>query len=369
MEQAMRLLAQTSSITAFIAGALLLAGCNAETAERVQEAKPRPVLVSKVVFAPQVPKHSLPGTIRARIEGDIGFRIGGKLARRLVDVGQTVQEGQTLALLDAADLTLQKDQAAAELAAAKSTLATAEDAFKRILALRQSGWSTQADFDQKRSAQDEAQGRFLRAQRALSLADRSLDYATLRADAAGVVTAVLAEPGQVVASGQTILRLARPDEKEAVIAVPEQMLTHFVPGGAAIVTLWAVPGKRYSATLRELAPIADTTTRTYAARFSIPQAGPEVQLGLTASVEIVQAAMQVARIPLSAVFDEGKGPQVWVFDPAKGSLAEKPVEIAAYDTQSAIIKNGLDDGDYVVTLGVHKLDTAMKVRPVFSPAS
>src|SRR5437870_11252023 len=186
--------------------AVALAGCNEIAAEKA--APGRPVLVATVHYEAETPERSFVGTIKPRIETDMGFRVPGKVAKRLVEVGQTVDVGQPLATLDEVDLKLQAEQADAELHAATGVLAQAAAAEQRAKDLRAKGWTTDAQMDQAKAAADEARARLNRAQRSVDLTNNSLSYATLLADVKGVVTATLIEPGQVVASGQTAIRIA-----------------------------------------------------------------------------------------------------------------------------------------------------------------
>src|SRR3954451_24454168 len=202
--------------------AIALAGCNEKVAEKI--APSRPVLVATVHYEAESPERSFVGTIKPRIETDMGFRVPGKVAKRLVDVGQTVDVGQPLATLDEVDLKLQAEQAEAELRAATGVLAQAGAAEQRAKDLRAKGWTTDAQMDQARASADEARARLNRAERSVELTRNSLSYATLLADARGVVTATLIEPGVVVASGQAAIRVARFAEKEAVVAIPETLI-------------------------------------------------------------------------------------------------------------------------------------------------
>lgn len=342
----------------------LLSGCNEKPVE--QAAPKRPVLVAAVHYAPEEPASSFVGTIRPRIETDLGFRVAGKVAKRLVEVGQTVDVGQALAELDEVDLKLQAEQAEAELRAATGVLAQAGSAEARTKELRGKGWSTEAQMDQSRAAADEARARVNRAERSVELTRNALSYARLVADSRGVVTASLIEPGQVVSAGQPAMRLARFGEKEAVVAIPETLVGR-ARSGHASVTLWSEPGKQYAASLRELAPAADAATRTYLAKFSLPGAGDQVQFGMTATLTLSgKSSERVARLPLSALFSQGDGASVYVVDGASGELALKPVSVKAYETRDVVITGGVEDGDKVVVLGVQKLDPGQKVKLVSS---
>jgi RND family efflux transporter MFP subunit len=342
---------------------IMLAGCNDKVAEKA--APPRPVLVATVHYEAESPERSFVGTIKPRIETDMGFRVPGKVAKRLVEVGQTVDIGQPLATLDEIDLKLQAEQAEAELRAATGVLAQAAAAETRARDLRAKGWATDAQMDQARAAADEARARLNRAQRSVELTNNSLSYATLLADTRGVVTATLIDAGQVVAAGQTAVRVARFAEKEAVVAIPETLLGR-AKEGTATVTLWSEPDRKYAAKLREVAPSADPATRTYLAKFSLPDAGDNVSLGMTATLTLADPATQrVARLPLSALFSEGGDPSFYVVD-EKGDVALKPVAVKSYESNDVVIAGGVDEGAKVVALGVQKLDPAQKVRVVSS---
>jgi RND family efflux transporter MFP subunit len=343
--------------------AIALAGCNEVVADKV--APSRPVLVATVHYEPESPERSFVGTIKPRIETDMGFRVPGKVAKRLVEVGQTVDVGQPLATLDEVDLKLQAEQSEAEFSAATGVLAQAGAAEQRAKDLRGKGWTTDAQLDQSKAAADEARARLNRAERSVELTKNSLSYATLVADTRGVVTATLIDAGQVVASGQTAVRVARFAEKEAVVAIPETLVGR-AKDGVASVTLWSEPDKKYAAKLREVAPSADPATRTYLAKFSLPDAGETVSLGMTATLTLADpATTRVARLPLSALFSQGGEPSLYLVD-AKGDVALKPVTVKSYETNSVVISGGVDEGAKVVTLGVQKLDPAQKVRVVSS---
>lgn len=344
--------------------AATLAGCNDKPAEQAQD---RPVLVATVHYEADVPERSFVGTIRPRVESDLGFRVAGKVARRLVEVGQRVEPGQPLAVLDEVDLKLQADQSEAEFRAATGVVAQAVAAETRAKELKARGWSTDAQVDQARASADEARARLTRAERAVELTKNSLSYTTLAADARGVVTATLVEPGQVVASGQAAIRIARIAEKEAVVAIPETLVQR-ARSGEARVTLWSEPGKRYAAKLRELAPQADAATRTYLAKFTLPDVGEDVQLGMTATLILADTGGEkVARVPLSALFSQGDKPSLYVVD-GSGAVSLRPVAVKAYETNDAVITGGVDEGARIVALGVQKLDPAQKVRVVASLA-
>jgi RND family efflux transporter MFP subunit len=369
MESPMFVRSILSNYYRLLTGAMLalavfaLTGCNEIAAEKA--APGRPVLIATVHYEAETPERSFVGTIKPRIETDMGFRVPGKVAKRLVEVGQTVDVGQPLATLDEVDLKLQAEQAEAEFRAATGVLAQAGAAETRAQELRAKGWTTDAQMDQAKASADEARARLNRADRSVELTRNSLSYATLVADTRGVVTATLVEPGQVVASGQTAIRVARFAEKEAVVAIPETLVKR-AKEGTATVTLWSEADKTYAAKLREIAPAADAATRTYLAKFSLPDAGDNVALGMTATLTLADRATErVARLPLSALFNEGGSPSLYVVDD-KGDVMLRPVAVKAYESKDVLISGGIEEGAKVVTLGVQKLDPGLKVRVVSS---
>src|SRR5580692_5097528 len=306
--------------------AVSLAGCNDKVAEKATPS--RPVLVATVHYESESPERSFVGTIKPRIETDMGFRVPGKVAKRLVEVGQTVDVGQPLATLDEIDLRLQAEQADAELNASTGVLAQAAAAEQRSKDLRAKGWATDAQLDQAKATADEARARLNRAERSVELTKNSLSYATLVADTRGVVTATLIDAGQVVASGQTAIRVARFAEKEAVVSIPETLVGR-AKEGVATVTLWSDADRKYAAKLREIAPSADPATRTYLAKFSLPDAGESVSLGMTATLTLADPQTErVARLPLSALYSQGGDPSLYTVD-ANGEVTLKPVLVNA----------------------------------------
>src|ERR1700724_2331476 len=343
--------------------AIALTGCNDKVAERAVPS--RPVWVATVHYEAESPERSFVGTIKPRVETDMGFRVPGKVAKRLVEVGQTVDLAQPLATLDEVDLKLQAEQADAEFHAATGVLAQAAAAETRAKDLRAKGWATDAQLDTAKASADEARARLDRAVRSVELTKNSLSYATLVADTRGVVTATLIDAGQVVASGQTAIRVARFGEKEAVVAIPETLLGR-AKDGVATVTLWSGPNKKYAAKLREIAPAADPATRTYLAKFSLPGAGESVSLGMTATLTLADPATErVARLPLSALYSQGGDPSLYIVD-NKGDITLKPVAVKSYESNCVVISGGVDEGAKIVVLGVQKLDPTQKVRVVSS---
>jgi len=347
---------------------LILAGCDAPaatapTSPAAAAKLERPVQVERVKFERDGANREFVGVVRARYETDLGFRVAGKIVSRLINNGDVVHAGDVIARLDPQDFVLQVESAEAELAAATSNLAQARAEAERYATLKTRGFAAVADFDRKNAARDEAEGRLERARRTLDLARNQLSYAELKADADGIITATPAEAGQVVAIGQSVARLARHGEKEAVVALPESWLGEARKSQAS-VRLWSDPDRRFTARLRELSPQADAATRTYAGRFTIADADETVALGMTATVTLARTTdAKIAKLPLAAVLNRGSGPAVYVVD-ASGVLEVRDVKVAAFTEDAALVTDGVRDGEVVVTLGVQKLQAGLKVHTV-----
>ena len=345
-----------------IALATGLAGCESESAPYV--ATPQPVRAASVTLSAATDTRSYTGTIKPRYESDLGFRVSGKIVERLVNIGDRVTPGMTLARLDATDYRLSLESAEAEVKAAQSSLRQAEADERRYAALNEKTWVSDASYDQKKAAADEARGRAERAIRSLALARNQLAYTDLVATETGVVTALPVEVGQVVSAGQLIARVARLDELEAVVSIPESRIDGDRTA-AVTVTLWADDSRVYDAKLREVSPQADPATRTYQARYSLMKPDAAIALGKTATIHIVSPGTgERAKLPLAAVFKDQGQPSVWLIDEAHGRLIKTGVEVSAWTETSAIVSGGLTTGEKVVAAGVHKLDAGMPVRIV-----
>lgn len=342
----------------------LLAGCNAGDPPPAQL---RNVLVHTVGNA-EAGAGVYTGEIRARHEVDLAFRVGGKLAARLVDAGAEIKAGQPLAQLDPADLQLAAASARAQLAAAESEFATARAERERYAGLLGKKFVSQAAFDARDNAFNTAQARLEQARSQNRISDNQASYGTLSSTFPAVVTAVLAEPGQVLSAGQAVFRVARPEEKEVAIAIPESRLAELKATTQLTVNLWAAPKINLRGTLRELSPAADPATRTYAARIRIIDPPPDVRLGMTARVLLGQAGATPLIVPLGAVVDQGKGALVWVV--AEGKANPRPVQVAQFREDGVAIAGGLQAGELVVVAGAAKLAPGQAVQPtpVASPS-
>lgn len=304
------------------------------------------------------------GEVRARSESALGFRLGGKITERLVDVGAVVKAGTPLSLVDARDLQLGSAGARSQLAAAQADVVQAQADYTRYNDLYQKKFFSGAEIDKRKAALDVAQARLDQAKAQLSVADNQSDYAVLSADRAGVITAVEAEVGQVVAAGQTVVRLARGAEKEILIAVPENRLPEVQAAQRIEITLWAAPGKRYAGKVREVSPAADEVTRTYAVRIAMSDLDDNMRLDITASVVLSYAGTgsAVVILPLTALYQQGANTAVWVVDAAMQTVKLAPVTVGAFREDAVAIASGIKVGDVVVTAGVYKITQGQKVR-------
>ncbi|WP_137180374.1 efflux RND transporter periplasmic adaptor subunit [Roseomonas sp. AR75] len=342
----------------------LLAACRAERPAAQADTPPRarPVQVAEVVLAPARAESAYTGVVRARREVDVGFRAAGRIAERLVEVGEAVRAGQPLARLDPTDLALAQRAAEADLAAAEAQSRQAANDAARSRALLTAGHVAAAFDDQRQATARAAAERAASARAALDLARNRLSYATLTAPSDGVVTAMLAEAGQVVPEGQPVLRLADPAERELLVRVPEAALPLLAGTEAAEVRFWARPEAAFTATVREVAPQADASLRTYAVRFALAAAPDWVALGMTGTVRLSRAEEPVATLPLAALHDRGAGPMVWRV--LGDRVQAVPVRVASLSETTVQVAGALRPGEQVVALGPQLLDPSSRVRVV-----
>ncbi len=328
------------------------AGCSKEPAPAIKIEQP--ALTHVVGSAATGGGNIYSGEIRARHETQLGFRIGGKIVERLVDTGAQVKAGHALMRLDPGDTGLQ-------LGSAEAQYQLAEADAKRYRELRSKGFVSQSALDAREAALKAAAAQ-------AGLARNQSAYTTLYADHAGVVAATLAEIGQVVSAGQPVLRLAQHGEREVAIAIPEPQLANLKTGAAAEIILLADGDSAapLSGRLRELAPAPDPASRTYAARITLTQASPAVALGMTARVRFAaNRKSDGLLIPMSAIFQQGKQAAVWIVA-ADRTVSLRPVQVAAYRDDGAVIAGGLAAGERIVSNGVHRLAAGEKIRIIES---
>lgn len=307
--------------------------------------------------------------IRARTESRLGFRVGGKIARRNVDLGDSVKAGQALAELDPQDARLGQDAARAALAAAQVNRDQASADLKRFQGLKEQNFISAAELDRREATFKAAQSALDQARAQAALQGNQAAYSTLVADTAGVITAVEAEPGMVVATGATVLRLAHDGPRDVVFSIPEDKVALLRAAGerpgALRVQLWS-GGEPLPATLREVAAAADPMTRTFLAKADIGRA--PVQLGQTATVLFdLPKTDATIRLPLAAVAQAQGQTVVWVLDKAAMTVRPQPVVVAGADGNSVVVASGLEAGQVVVTAGTHTLNAGEKVKLYVDP--
>jgi len=323
----------------------------------------RPVVTLVVTPGSAATRDVYSGEVRARVETDLAFRVGGKVAARLVDAGARVKAGQPLARLDPEDARLAAEAARAQIASAEADLALAKSELDRARELLARQFISQSGFDARQAAYQAAAARAeqTRAQAAISVNQQG--YTTLVADGDGLVLSVAAEPGQVVVAGQPVLRLARDGPLEVVISVPEGQVSRFRAGQPVALSLWAEPEAVFPGQVREVSGGADAVTRTFTVRVTAPKVPAGMRVGMTASVEAAPATDdKLIVVPLSALAREGDEAAVWVVDPKSSRVAKRPVKVGQYREDGATIVAGLVAGETVVAAGVHKLRPDQPVR-------
>ncbi len=337
-----------------IVAVIILSGCSKQSATEIASEPGNTVqsaLTQLVGFDLSENKNFYSGEIRARHESQLGFRIGGKIIERLVDAGERVQSGQILMRLDPEDASLQASSAQAQHK-------LAEEEVKRYRELLEKRFVSQSALDAKEAALKVAAAQ-------AGLARNQIEYTSLRADHAGVIVAALADIGQVVSSGQPVLRLAHDGPREVAIDIPETKLAGLKVGAPASITLWAAENEaaQLKGRLRELAAAADPGSRTYAARVKL-SGNDHLALGMTAQVRFINNDVRGRLIvPISAIFQQGDKAAVWVVAD-NNSVNLRPVQITAYRDNGALIASGLLPGERIVSSGVHKLNQGEKIHVI-----
>jgi RND family efflux transporter MFP subunit len=351
---------------AVFAAALGLAGC---TPSSPTPRTVKPALVQTVSYAPAGAGAVFPGEVKARNETDLAFRIGGKIVAREVDAGASVRKGQVLARLDPADVALAVRTATAQLESAEAEFSLAEAELTRSKSLLEKRFISQTAYDNRQNAYNVARARLDQARSQQQVAQNQASYAQLLAPYDGVITAAPGEPGQVVAAGQAVLRLARPKEKEVWVAVPENRIDEVRGAKSLSVNLWAAPEKRYAARVREIAPAADPVARTFLVKVALTQSDPALRLGMTANLLLDRVdGSAAARLPLPALGSLDGKPVLWVVD-GQDAVQPRPVEIVGYAQDAVLVGSGVQEGEKVVIAGVQKLVQGQRVEPRPAPPS
>jgi multidrug efflux system membrane fusion protein len=301
------------------------------------------------------------GEVRGRYESQLAFQVNGKIIKRFVDLGAVVKPGDVLMQIDAKDIVQTVNITGAQVNSAESQLRLAESNLKRFRKLYEDGVVSRMVYDQYVSAYDVATAGVQQASAMNVQGSNLLDYSTLRADKPGVVASITAEAGQVVGAGQPILTIVQDGEREVEISVPENRIEELRKSQQIKVTFWALSGVSIDGKVREIAPMADPLTRTYKVRISLINPVPEIKLGMTSSVTVLDAdSSKAVQIPISAIYQTQEKPCVWLVK--NGTVQLQPVSLGQYGNNTVLVTSGLNTGDIVVTAGVHLLRQGDKVR-------
>lgn len=344
-----------------LAAAVGLSGCKPPADPRTQTQ-----LVEVAEVQPAAPgANGFTGVVAARVQSNLGFRVSGKIVERLVDAGETVRRGQPLMRIDPADFEHNVTAKAGAVAAAQASAVQAGADEARYAAIVNSGAVSRSAYDKAKQAADSARAQLSTAEAQLKLAQDEWAYSTLLADADGVVMETTAEPGQYVAAGQTVLRLAHAGPREAVVSLPETVRPAI--GSRAEGSIYG-SRSHTAARLRQLSDTADPVTRTYEARYVLDGPAARAPLGATATIYLPSSgsAGEMA-VPLGAIDDEGRGPGVWILTAKGPSVSFRPVRIVRLEAERAIVSDGVQIGDRVVALGGHNLHEGERVRAAHDP--
>ncbi|MEZ0232920.1 MAG: efflux RND transporter periplasmic adaptor subunit [Methylophilaceae bacterium] len=322
-----------------------------------------PVIKSFTIGSEYTNAPSYTGTVHARVESDLGFRVSGKIIEKLVDEGQHVSKGQPLMRLDPIDLSLASNASQQAVDAAKAERDRAIPDLKRTKELWELHAASQQEYERAQALADSATARLQAAEADARRAANEYDYAILKADADGVVTDVPADAGQVVTSGQVVVRLARDGTREAVINLPEQALNK--AKNATDAYLYTLPDVRFPVKLRELSAMADKTIRTYQARYTLLDSGKEAPLGATVTVvfkKVSSKGEESFQVPLGSLYNVGHETNVWVINETDNTVALRPVTLLQIGEEMAGVTGDLKAGEKIVALGAHLLKPAQKIR-------
>jgi RND family efflux transporter MFP subunit len=338
---------------------LALGGCKPENAP----VESRPIRTLVVDLKPVGEDRYVIGDIKPRYESDLSFRVAGKVLLRRVDVGASVRQGDTLATLDTQDYQNRLRSVEADVSSAEAALVEAQTAEARHAKLLKDGATPRAAHDAALRDLRAAQARLIAAKANLGLAQDQLSYTELQADFDGVITAVGAEAGQNVNAGQMVVKLARPNDKDGVFNIAEAAFTD-VSNTRPDVVVWPLsnPEMVVEGAVREISPVADPVTRTYAVKVTLKNPPPQIPFGVSIGGRLKSRATLAVVLPLSALFEKNGSPAVWVFDQQSASVTLRPITVARYEAKTAVIAAGLAKGDIVVTAGVNTLRVGQKVR-------
>ena len=351
--------ARVAGLSAFALLALLTA------CKPVEEPEPepiRPVRVVTIETREGGETVTLTGRVEAQEAVNLSFRVGGRMIERSVNVGDQVRAGQVVARLEPETARNTLKSARANLTAARARLVEAQNNFERHRPLLDRGFITRAMFDQAEQAYRSAQAQVDSARAQVSTAETQLSYTNLIADSSGTVTARGAEPGEVVAAGQTIVQLAREGGRDAVFDVPARVIETSSADAQVQVVLSSDPKVQTTGRVREVAPQADPVTRTFKVRIGLNNPPTAMRLGSTVTGSVQLGAGSGIEIPASALTATNQRPAVWILDPATNTVSLRNIEVLRYNLDRVAVADGLQSGDIVVTAGVQTLRPGQQVR-------
>jgi RND family efflux transporter MFP subunit len=339
---------------------MLASGCQQKQAENKEVI--RPVKVVEIAKADTTRALDYSGSVRARTDMNLGFRINGKIVDRRVDIGQRVKPGDVLARIDSTDYELAVKRAEATLESAQKQVQTADLTRNRAQQLFDKNVAPKSQLEQAQLGYDQAVTSRDSAKSALDEAKNQVAYSDLKSDLSGIVTAVNADVGQVVGSGTPVLTVAVDGEKEVQIAVPEMDIAHFSTGKAVKARFWSDDALVLDGTVREVSGSADTQSRTFSVRVSLPN-DPRVLLGMTANVAAsAENTQPFVSIPLSALAEKDGQKIVWLVDRQAGTVHSQPVKIADFSDDGVRVADGLKAGQTVVAAGTQFMTENLKVK-------
>lgn len=306
-------------------------------------------------------QESYSGTVKGRYESDLAFQVGGKIVERNVDAGDRVSAGDVLMVIDARDVQESVNAANAQVASARSQLTLAQSDLERFKQLYAANAVSAQQLDQYQANYENALAAYNQAQAQAGQSENSLGYTRLTAGSAGVISSVSAEAGQVVAAGQAVASIVKDGKREIEIAVPENKIKSVSTGQSAVVTFWALDNVQVQGVVREIAPVADSAARTYKVRIALADPPQDMQLGMTASVSFAAGSTSAVTLPLSALYQTENKSQVWLVN-GDSKLELKDVQVVSLGKNEVQVQ-GLNQGDTVVTAGVHKLYEGEAVKP------
>lgn len=354
--------ARRSLLLLLLAASLLFSGCEKQAQQDPRTQVPL-VLVSSVRRAPGFHRE-FTGIVTARVESDLGFRVPAKITKRLVDTGQAVHAGQILLQMDPTDYAHAVTAQAKSVSAAKARAEQTAADEARYRGLVKTGAASASTYDQIKAAADSARDQLAAAEAQARVAADEAEYTNLIADADGIVVESLAEPGQVVNAGQTVIRIAHAGPREASINLPETIQRPRI-GSLVRASLYNEPNTIFDARLRQLSDAADTKTRTFEARYVLQGDAAHAPLGETVTVSLdgEEQQQEVLQVPIASVFDPGTGPGVWVVTPQNSSVTFRKVQIVSLGAETATIKGGVQVGDHFVVLAPHLRHEGEAVHP------